>query len=99
MECAKRLTGQDFERHPRIRPEQAILAGGDASLLKTTDGGTSWTPYDLGTSYQSSAVPGLSSSDANHGWAAGHDGEVLPTTIAPNTWTVEPPGVFRDVGV
>ncbi|RMD67444.1 hypothetical protein D6833_00190, partial [Candidatus Parcubacteria bacterium] len=52
-----------------------------------------------GTSYQSSAVPGLSSSDANHGWAAGHHGEVLRTTDGGTTWTVEPLGIFIDVGV
>ncbi|MEI7727752.1 MAG: T9SS type A sorting domain-containing protein, partial [Bacteroidota bacterium] len=60
------------------------LPGGDGIILKTTDGGRTWTELSCGTTNNLYSVffP-----DANNGYAVGDSGTILKTTNGGTTWT------------
>jgi photosystem II stability/assembly factor-like uncharacterized protein len=69
-------------------------AVGDSTILRTTDGGVTWTPQDPGTLYPT-AFYAVSFADANHGMALGFEETcdspcalVMRTTDGGATWTM-----------
>jgi photosystem II stability/assembly factor-like uncharacterized protein len=69
---------------------RAWLVGEDGAILRTLDGGSSWTTLDAGTTAHLRAVH---FADANVGWIVGDGGIVRRTNDAGATW------VSRDAGV
>jgi Photosynthesis system II assembly factor YCF48 len=63
----------------------AVING---QLMSTTDGGTTWTPSDLGSN-----VEGVDFVDLQHGWAVGPSG-VLQTVDGGTSWEVVSDQVF-----
>ena len=64
-------------------------------ILKTTDGGTSWSIQSSGIS---SNLYGLFFTEENTGTAIGGSGTILRTADGGSTWTVAHPTVSGDVG-
>lgn len=58
-------------------------AGESGTILKTTDGGMTWTTQISGTS---STLRNIFFLDANHGWACGDEGTIIATTNGGNSW-------------
>ena len=73
--------------------ERTILAAGNATVLKSTNGGAAWgalVPADLTKRNEFMSygyVTDLSFSSATTGWAALSNGSVAYTTDSGNTWT------------
>lgn len=70
-----------------------------AFILKTIDGGNTWSYYNLG---HVSNMVSLSFSDAMHGCAVGASGKVAVTNDGGNTWVTKATGVtnsFNDVSM
>lgn len=65
-------------------------AGLDATMLKTTNGGTNWAALSTGTTNSLGSVHFTS---ANEGWAVGIFGEILKTTDGGATWAYQPNGI------
>ena len=57
--------------------------GGNNTVLRTNDGGETWTAADLG---QRCMIRGLCFHDSLHGWAVGHNGVVFRTEDGAQTW-------------
>lgn len=57
------------------------------TILKTTDGGVTWTPQNAGVD---AALHGVWFVDANQGWAVGDRGTILHTADGGVTWTPQP---------
>lgn len=66
----------------------AWAVGYSGQVLKTTNGGASWSNVNVGTTTNLSEVY---FSDANHGWILGNDKTVLRTIDGGNTWTPSAP--------
>jgi len=60
------------------------VVGGSGRILKTVDGGATWTAQTSGTSKD---LLELSFADANNGWAAGQMAGILHTSDGGATWT------------
>ena len=58
-------------------------------ILKTTDGGTVWTPISSGSSDELLSVNII---DANTGFAAGCNGIILKTSNGGENWTIQASG-------
>jgi photosystem II stability/assembly factor-like uncharacterized protein len=65
------------------------VVGTDGTILRTIDGGNTWTPQASGTTNDLRAV---SFADANHGTAVGDLGTILRTTDGGDTWTLQTSG-------
>lgn len=61
-------------------------AGGSGSVLKTTDGGLSWTQLDTGVNHADALLLDIHFRNEQFGMAAGMDGTVLRTTNGGATW-------------
>ena len=59
-------------------------AGESGTILKTTDGGNTWTQQTSGVTNTLRSIFFL---DANNGWACGDEGTILATTNGGTTWT------------
>jgi hypothetical protein len=70
----------------------AVGAGG--TILKTADGGATWTAQTSGVSGDLSAV---ACADATHAIAVGAGGTILVTTDGGATWTAQTSGATRDL--
>jgi photosystem II stability/assembly factor-like uncharacterized protein len=67
------------------------------TIIKTTDGGVTWTPQVVGVNELLNAVVFV---DATTGWVVGANGTILHTTDGGQTWTqqvVDTADEFRDV--
>jgi len=62
------------------------LWGTRGSVLRTTDGGSTWSDYVAGVVCQEGCAA-VVRTDANHGWAAGRDGTIAVTTDGGATWS------------
>src|SRR5215467_9921904 len=73
-------------------PSTMVAVGYGGTILRTTDGGATWTPQFSGTT---NILYGVSFVDANTGTAVGGNGTILRTTDGGATWTVQrsAPGV------
>jgi hypothetical protein len=60
--------------------------GGYGTILRTTNGGTTWTIQSSGTSNH---LSGVSFTDVNNGTAVGTYGRILRTTNGGTTWTLQ----------
>jgi photosystem II stability/assembly factor-like uncharacterized protein len=66
-------------------PGDAIFIGTRSSILKTVNAGVSWSPYTT------PVTPiGFRFTNANRGYALGHDGTVFRTADAGQTWISSP---------
>lgn len=63
-----------------------LVAVGDRGIVVTSSDGTDWT--QVATPSQAT-LTALSFSDANNGWAVGHDSTVLHTADGGKTWTLQ----------
>jgi photosystem II stability/assembly factor-like uncharacterized protein len=63
----------------------AVAVGDGGVVEETSDGGSTWTQVDAGTTSDLYAVTFV---DAQHGWIAG-DGVILATTDGGATWTTQ----------
>jgi photosystem II stability/assembly factor-like uncharacterized protein len=61
-------------------------------LLKTTDGGSSWSSHHTYANLNSVYFVGL-----NNGWAVGKDGMLLKTTNGGENWFIKPSGTSEDL--
>ncbi|HUM47502.1 MAG TPA: YCF48-related protein, partial [Chitinophagales bacterium] len=68
------------------------IAPGEAIILKTTDGGTTWVSKPSGTL---NALRGIHFIDDNTGFAVGFTGTILKTTNAGETWTAVTSGTTQ----
>ncbi|MCF8242222.1 MAG: T9SS type A sorting domain-containing protein [Melioribacteraceae bacterium] len=62
------------------------LSGGDALLIKTTDGGGTWNEIEI--PQVSGQLASMDFNTADRGWIISRDGELLRTTNGGNTWTL-----------
>src|SRR5262249_16714511 len=65
-------------------PSTMVAVGYGGTILRTTDGGASWTPQFSGTT---NILHGVSFVDANTGTAVGESGSIVRTTDGGATWT------------
>jgi photosystem II stability/assembly factor-like uncharacterized protein len=69
------------------RTDQRLVAVGQRGhILVSSDGGTTWKQSAVPVSSDLTAVYFV---DAQHGWVAGHDGVILHTDDAGDTWVVQ----------
>ena len=57
----------------------------DGTILRTTNGGTTWTSQSSGTT---NYLNGVSFTDANTGTVVGDNGTILRTTNGGTNWTI-----------
>jgi photosystem II stability/assembly factor-like uncharacterized protein len=76
------------------RNADSCWAGGDGCILKTTDGGGTWSRSALDPCI---GIYGLSFLDAGVGWAVGTGGAMSKTTDAGETWTSLSEGFYCNV--
>ena len=62
------------------------IVGHGGTILRTTNGGTNWTPQTSGTTKE---LNGVFFTDINSGIVVGEFGTILRTTDAGTTWTIE----------
>ena len=63
------------------------------TILKTTDGGTTWSSQKSGTTNN---LRGIFFTDANNGTAVGWDGTILRTTNGGTSWTKQTSGTTEN---
>src|SRR5947208_7679638 len=63
--------------------------GDNGTIVRTTDGGDSWSIQSSGTT---NTLYGVSFTDANHGTAVGGGGTIVKTTDGGNNWISQPSG-------
>ena len=66
------------------------VVGNEGTILKTTNGGASWTPLTSGTTTN---LRDIHFTDLNNGWAVGESGLIRATTDGGATWTSQSSGV------
>ena len=64
------------------------------TILRTTNGGTTWTSQTSGTTNE---LWGVSFTDANTGTAVGSEGTILRTTNGGTTWTSQTSGTTNQL--
>jgi photosystem II stability/assembly factor-like uncharacterized protein len=76
-------TSQDLSAVSFTTTDIGTVVGGTATILRTTDAGTTWNPQTCGVT-----VPlyGVSFYDGNKGMAVGNEGTILSTTNGGTTW-------------
>ncbi len=75
--------------------EQTGWAGGDQGMLRTIDGGETWSLYATGDD-----VEAVHFIDSMEGWACGNDGMIIHSTDGGVSWTFQSSGVgekIRDI--
>ncbi|MFN8627771.1 MAG: YCF48-related protein [Candidatus Binatia bacterium] len=82
------ITDKFFDVHARD-PENAIVVGYGGKILRTADGGFTWSQVRSGTTR---ALYRLCFVDANTGWISGQDGAILRTTDGGLTWQPQKSG-------
>jgi len=83
------LLGVDF-----IDAMTGWAAGGEGTIIHTTDGGTTWTAQ---TSNTTEGLDGVEFVDAMTGWIVGQDGTILHTTDGGTTWTAQTSNTTQDL--
>ena len=78
-------------------PNTGYIVGGMGTILKTTNGGSSWS--NLNPSYQVTPMTlwSVFFLDANTGYIGGRYGTLLKTTNGGTSWTTLNPGVTDDI--
>ena len=75
--------GNDLNDIHVFSSDSAIAVGGNGTILKTIDGGTSWTLIQSGTK---AILRSICFINNNTGWAVGDSGIVLKTTDSGENW-------------
>jgi len=70
------------------------VAGAGGVILRTTDGGLTWTASSSGVTAN---LRDLHFTDADHGWATGDGGLILSTSNGGQTWSPETTGVTANL--
>ncbi len=70
----------------------ADLFEGGGIILKTTDGGSTWSPQASGTTSFLTSVYFISENGTDTGWVVGGDGTILKTTDGGSTWSAQASG-------
>jgi photosystem II stability/assembly factor-like uncharacterized protein len=73
--------------------ERNIFQGTDEArtyLLKTTDGGATWTPVQIGAGAMNASLVRIVFADALHGWTFGELGALFATEDGGATWKRQP---------
>lgn len=83
------LTAGTFAAAVAAVGNDAWIAGQDGVVLRTLDGGATWTVTSAPTTAHLRAIRFV---DASVGWAVGDGGTILRTTNAGATWTVQSSG-------
>jgi photosystem II stability/assembly factor-like uncharacterized protein len=79
------LPTQESLNNVRVLGSRTVIAAGAAgAIVRTTDGGDTWSPVNSGTV---EALQGFFFSDAATGWAVGYNGAVIKTADGGVTWT------------
>jgi len=65
-------------------------AGDSGTIIKTSDGGATWSQQTSGTTNNLNCIRFV---DSNTGWAAGKSGVILKTTNGGSTWSPQSSGV------
>src|SRR5262249_38400098 len=71
-----------------------VAVGEVGTILRTTDGGATWTPQSSGTTR---FLRGVSFADANTGWAVGDGGTILRSSDGGVTWTPQSSGRIENL--
>ncbi|MBE2216877.1 MAG: T9SS type A sorting domain-containing protein [Ignavibacteria bacterium] len=76
--------------------QQTVYCAGQI-VLKTVNGGTTWTPLTIAGYFQ--IVFGISFYSATTGWGCGYDGKIFKTTNGGTAWTTQTAGTesFWDI--
>ncbi len=67
-----------------ISPETGFIGGQDGMLLKTTDGGDTWTDHSINTT---NLIYSIHFVDANHGFLSGSQSLLYKTTDGGQSWS------------
>src|SRR5713226_1443217 len=81
--------GNHLEAAATLDPSTVVAVGAGGTILRTTNGGATWTPQSSGTTHW---LFGVSFVDANTGTAVGAAGTILLTTDGGATWTPQSSG-------
>jgi hypothetical protein len=79
----KNLNGNSF-----VSPTNGWAVGADASIIVTSDGGTTWTEQNPPGGF-SEDLNSVYFHDANNGWAVGDNGSILFTGDGGSNWTTQ----------
>ena len=77
-----------------INENSGWAVGNAGTILRTTNGGNTWSSQSSGTINRLYSV---SFTDSNNGTAVGGNGTIVRTTDAGNTWTIQSSGTSRDL--
>jgi photosystem II stability/assembly factor-like uncharacterized protein len=70
------------------------VAGRGGGMMRTQDGGATWTPFATGTN---TALTNLHFTDPLNGWLVGFHGTILKTTDGGSTWKPSSAGTRNDL--
>lgn len=87
-------TARDLTAVRALGPHTVVAAGDSGTVLRTTDGGRTWTHVQTPTE---SRFVFMSFTDADTGWLAGEAGALLKTTDGGRTWEARDPGMSGDL--
>jgi len=87
--------GNDLFAAAALDPNTVVAVGGFGTILRTTDGGDSWTLQPSGTTEN---LFGVSFVDANTGTAVGDHETILRTDDGGDTWTLQRGETINQIG-
>ena len=74
--------------------DNGTAVGENGTILRTTDGGTTWNSQTSGTTVR---LEGVSFTDSNNGTAVGDNGTILRTTSGGTTWNSQISGTTNNL--
>ncbi len=80
------INGNYLRRIQFVNSLNGYTAGGNGTLIKTTDGGDTWNTLNIGTTAFLTSIYFL---NPNTGWVAGFGGFMKKTTDAGNSWITQ----------
>ncbi|MDP2886309.1 MAG: YCF48-related protein [Ignavibacteria bacterium] len=78
------VTTQKLKDIKALDANTAVAVGENGTIVRTTNGGTTWTSASSGTT---ATLTALHIANATTGWAVGYDRTILKTTDGGATWT------------
>lgn len=80
-----------------LNDKEAILVGGRGTILRTDNGGITWTEVKAHDNEPPRKLNAVYFIDDKKGWAVGAEGKILITENGGNTWFPEASGVTTDL--
>ena len=80
-----------------ISATTGYAVGDSATILKTTNGGTTWTAQNSGITGMFKNLNAVYFTDVNTGYAVGQSGKIIKTTNGGTTWTAQTTNVTNDI--